>query len=180
MADDKEVMDVLANQKGSELFEQAKKDYPYLADKDIVFKYSPNPNDQRMLEFYHPEETERPEYMPAGKVGIEVFNPKTGALDILGDYVSHYGVQTDPNLKTLYEQFGQSLDPQTMMNRYAYYKSNLGEDRPYEQWMESSGLPEMFRGYTFKQWGSDDEAKQMYTPQQLEILDKVRSYLNVK
>jgi hypothetical protein len=180
MADDKEVMDVLANQKGSELFEQAKKDYPYLADKDITFKYSPNPSDQRMLEFYHPEETERPEYMPAGKIGIEVFNPKTTPLDILGDYVSHYGKQADPNLKSLYEQFEQSLDPQAMMNRYTFHTSNLGENRPYEKWYEMTGLPELFRGYTFKQFGPEEEAKSYYTPQQLEILDKVRSYLNVQ
>jgi hypothetical protein len=35
----------------------------------------------------------------------------------------------------------------------------------------------MFRGYTFNQW---ENAKDMYTPQQLQVLDQVRKYLGVK
>jgi len=184
---DTSMLDIIATDKGNQLFQQAQKEYPYLANKDIAFKYSPNPADERMLEFYHPEETERPQYMPAGKVGIEVFSPKASPLDILADYVSHYAVGTnaqgqpiDPKLQALYQQFQNQLSPATLPDRYYYHVKNLGETRPYEQWLESTGLPELFRGYTFKQFGPEEEAKKMYTPEQLKTLDQVRSYLNVK
>ena len=162
---------------GAQMFEKAQKEYPYLADKDISFAYTPSKGDDRQLEFYHPEETERPAYIPRGKVGIEVFNPQVKPLDILGDYVSHYAVNQDPALQALYKQFSGQLDPKVMQERYQYHQQNLGEQRPYDQWHEMTGLPEIFRGYTFNQW---PDAKQMYTPEQLQTLDKVRQYLNIK
>jgi hypothetical protein len=162
---------------GSLMFEGAKKEYPYLADKDIAFAYTPTEGDQRMLEFYPPDEEQRPAYIPKGVPGIEVFNPQTKPLDILGDYVSHYGVNVDPQLQELYSQFQGQLDPNMMQQRYQYHVQNLGEQRPYEQWLQTSGLPEMFRGYTFNQW---ENAKDMYTPEQLKTLDAVRSYLRIK
>ena len=64
-----------------------------------------------------------------------------------------------------------------MQERYQYHTQNLGENRPYEQWMQMTGLPEMFRGYTFNQW---QDAAKMYTPEQLQTLNAVRSYLGIK
>ena len=95
----------------------------------------------------------------------------------MGDYASHYGVDTDPQLKALYAQFAGQLDPKAMQERYQYHTQNLGENRPYEQWMQMTGLPEMFRGYTFNQW---QDAAKMYTPEQLQTLNAVRSYLGIK
>jgi hypothetical protein len=166
---------------GAMMFEKAQKEYPYLAGKDISFMYSPQ-QDDRMLEFWHPDEpgsseSPRPDTLPLGKPGVQVFNPKTSPLDILGDYVSHYGVQADPRLAAMYQQFGQSLDPAMMQRRYAEHQQMFGEKRPYEDWYSSTGLPEYFRGYTFNQW---PDAAQMYTPEQLQILNQVRQYLGVK
>ena len=98
---------------GSMMFERTKEEYPYLADKDISFKYSPNEG-RGFLEFYGEDEPGSPEYprpkeFPMGKIGLEVFNPKTRPLDILGDYVSHYGVEKDPYLSERYQQFSQSF-----------------------------------------------------------------------
>ena len=56
--------------------------------------------------------------------------------------------------------------------------TQIDEKRPYEQWYQMTGLPEMFRGYTFNQFGQN--AEQMYTPQQLETLNAVRQYLGIK
>ena len=174
MADNNEIF-------GTMLFERAKKEYPYLSDKDISFMYSPA-SGNRVLEFYAPDEpgdpkSPRPSQLPMGEVGIQVFSPKAKPLDILGDYVSHYAVEKDPKLASLYSQFGQSLDPKMMQQRYQYHQQHFGEKRPYEQWLQTSGLPEMFRGYTFNQW---PDAAKMYTPQQLQILDQVRQYLGIK
>jgi hypothetical protein len=171
MADDKDLL-------GQIMFDKAQKEYPYLQGKDISFAYTPTPNETRQLEFYPPEETQRPAYIPSGRPGIEVFNPNVKPIDILGDYVSHYAVQNDPRLKEMYGQFQQSIDPATMQQRYQYHQQNFGEQRPYEQWLQQTGLPEYFRGYTFNQWG--DNAAQMYTPQQLNILNQIRNYLGIK
>ena len=171
MANDNEVM-------GRMMFEKAQKEYPYLSGKDIAFSYTPK-KDDRKLEFYGPEETERPKNIPSGKVGIEVFNPKVSPLDILGDYVSHYAVQNDPRLKELYAQFQSQLNPDEMLKRYQYHQQHLGEQRPYSEWLKLVGSPEVFRGYTFNQWPSEFSQK-YYTPEQIKTLNEVRSYLGIK
>jgi len=160
---------------GQMLFDKAKTEYPYLANQDIAFKYTPSENPEYMLEHYQGEDI--PDWGKGRKQAIEVFNTKTSPLDILGDAVSHYGVNSDPQLQALYQQFSGQLDPAMMQQRYQYHADNLGEKRPYDQWYQSTGLPEMFRGYTFNQW---DNAKSMYTPEQLQTLDAVRSYLKIK
>ena len=160
---------------GSLMFENAKKEYPYLANQDIAFKYSPKTNSEYMLEHYQGDDL--PDWAKGKTTGIEVFNPKTTPLDILGDAVSHYGVNNDQKLKELYAQFENQLDPNMMQQRYQYHVQNLKETRPFEEWMKMTGLPEMFRGYTFNQW---ENAKDMYTPEQLKTLDAVKSYLRIK
>jgi len=45
---------------GQMMFDRAKQDYPYLADKDIAYKYSPKEG-RGFLEFYPPDETGSPE-----------------------------------------------------------------------------------------------------------------------
>ena len=169
---DTSVLDTISADKGAKLLEVAQKESPYLAGKDIAYKYSPQQNPEYMLEFY--KGGDLPEWAKGKQTAIEVFNPKTTPLDILGDYASHYGVDTDPQLKALYAQFAGQLDPKAMQERYQYHTQNLGENRPYEQWMQMTGLPEMFRGYTFNQW---QDAAKMYTPEQLQTLNAVRSYL---
>lgn len=177
MADENEMLNTIGYDRGSRLMDIAREEYPYLKDKPIEFKYTPMQGEDRQLEFYPPEETQRPEYFPMGKPAIEVFNPMVRPIDILGDYVSHYGVKADPQLQALYGQFTGALDPQIMQQRYQYHQQNFGEKRPYEQWAEMTGVPEMFRGYTFGQW---QDAERMYTPAQLNILNQVKKYLGIK
>ena len=172
---DTSILDTISKDRGTNLLQEATKAYPYLKGKDIAYKYTPS-KDERMLEFYRGEDI--PEWGKGKQVAIEVFNPKTRPIDVLGDYVSHYGVQADPKLKELYSGFAGSLDPKMMQERYQYHVKNFGEKRPYDQWYQATGLPEMFRGYTFNQWGKD--AARMYTPQQLDYLNQVRQYLGVK
>lgn len=179
--DDDLMMEQLGLDRGSKLFSKAVEEYPYLADKDIAYTFTPS-KDDRYLEFYPPEEIGSPEYprpetLPVGKVGIQVFNPKTRTIDILGDYVSHYGVENDPKLKEMYGTFTQTVPEAFMRNRYQEHQRKFNEARPYADWYKQTGMPEYFRGYTFNQWGNAD---QMYTPQQLEILNQIRQYLGIK
>jgi len=197
---DTSILDTIKNDQGGKLLETAQKEYPYLSNKSIAYKYTPS-KDFRQLEFYHGEDL--PDWAKsAGKqTAIETFNPSARPIDILGDYVSHYAVKQDPQLMSLYQQFSQNVPKQTYQKRLNETIQNLQEsikntNDPEQKkmlteelqsmktnpkgWWDRVGLPEYFRGYPFKQWGTDDEAKIMYTPQQLKILDKVRSYLNVK
>ena len=183
---DTSILDTIKTDRGNKLFERAQQEYPYLAGKDIAYKYSPQQG-RGFLEFYDPQETGSPEYprpkeLPLGKVGIEVFNPKTRPIDILADYVSHYGVEKDPYLAQRYQEFIGSMSPQQrqiLQQQYKYYQQHpeYQEKRPYEEWEKASGLPAYFRGYTFNQWENPQE---MYSPQQIEMLNQVRKYLGVK
>ncbi|MFM1891825.1 MAG: hypothetical protein RLZ44_902 [Pseudomonadota bacterium] len=155
--------------------------FPYLRDKDFDVVYSPRSDDSRVLEFYPPGEPgapdrPRPQALPIQRPGIEIFKPSTRPIDVLADYVSHYAVNEDAELSKLYRQFSASLDPAAMQKRYEYHRQNFGEQRPYESWLKSTGIPEMFRGYTFGQW---ENAERMYTPKQLQILDRVRMKLGL-
>ena len=171
---------------GETLFERAKKEYPYLSDKDIAYKYSPQKG-RGFLEFYSPEETGSPEYprpkeLPMGKVGLEVFHPKTKTMDVLADYVSHHAVENDPYLAQRYQQFSGSMTPdqkQRLQEQYQYYQKHpdYKEQRPYADWEKSTGMPGYFRGYTFNQW---ENPKELYTPEQINVLDEVRQHLGVK
>jgi hypothetical protein len=182
---DTSILDTIKSDQGGKLFETAQKEYPYLSGKDIAYKYSPQQG-RGFLEFYDPQETGSPEYprpkeLPLGKVGIEVFDPKTKPIDILADYVSHYGVEQDPYLAQQYQQFAGSMSPeqrQRLQQQYQYYQQHpeYKEQRPYEEWEKASGMPGYFRGYTFNQW---DNPQEMYSPQQIQMLDQVRKYLGV-
>lgn len=172
----------LVEQNMPDLLEQARTVYPYMQDKEVNFMQSKRPGEGKKLEYWPNDEPgdeayPRPPELPIGKAGIEVFEKDVRPIDVLADYVSHEGVYRDPKLAALYQEFAKRTDPAVLQARYQYHRENYGENRPYEQWLERAGLPEIFRGYTFDQWGKD--AKDYYTPEQLEVLDEVRRYLGI-
>ena len=155
--------------------------YPYLKDKPFDFLYTPNPNADVYLETYNPEETgpptaPRPKELPLGRYGIQVFKPNTRPIDVLGDYVSHAGVKEDPTLSKLYEEFKSATPDAVMKARYKEHQQ-FGEKRPYSAWLEMTGYPELFRGYTFDQFGPNSE--RIYSPEQLKVLNKVKQYVGI-
>ena len=166
--------------------EKAKELYPYLKDKD--FDYTEQLTDDEkagFLEFWEPGDegppdgsVKRPEGIGIDRMGIEVRNDKTRPIDILGDYVSHEAVKSDPKLKDIYDRYLSTLTEEQLRTKYEYEKKNYGENRPFEQWAERSGKPGMFRGYTFNQF-SEKEIEEAYTPEQLDILDEAKEYLNI-
>lgn len=170
-----------------ERLSEAKRQFPYLQNKD--FDYVENLTDDKKagyLEFWEPGDegppdgsVKRPEGIGIDRMGIEVRNPNTRPIDILGDYVSHEAVYSDPKLKDIYDRYTSTLTDEQLKVKYEYEKKNYGEDRPFEQWAERSGKPGMFRGYTFDQF-SEDEIKEAYTEEQLKILDEARDYLGIK
>lgn len=157
------------------------KQYPYLAGKPVDFLYTPNPNADVYLETYGrtetgPPDAPRPKELPLGRYGIQVFKPNTRPIDILGDYVSHGGVNDDPVLAKLYADFKSATPDAVMKERYKEHQS-FGEKRPYSKWLEMTGYPELFRGYTFDQFGPD--SARMYSPAQLKVLNQVKQYVGI-
>ena len=168
------------------LLEQARSLYPYLRGANLSLVETPDRMDDRKLEYWAPGDAgwdwrgkhyDRPPELPSDTHGIQVFHD-TRPIDILADYVSHAAVNNDPILRDLYKQFSNSVSEDTMKDRYAYHRDQRGETRPYQEWKDATGLPELFRGYTFDQFG--DGASALYTQKQLDILDKVKSHLGIE
>jgi hypothetical protein len=166
-----------------DVFEQAMEMYPVLRGLGIEYKISPNPEERRMLEFYPPDETgskkyPRPDEIPIDKLGVEIFNEDVRPLDILGDVTSHWLIYNHPEYIKYYDDFVESMSPeqkQRLMGQYKHYVSQ-GEERPYEQWEQMTGLPAYFRGYAFKQW-PDEFNERAYTPEQREMFDRMMNQL---
>jgi hypothetical protein len=121
----------------------------------------------------------RPDALPLGQAGVENYHGQP--LDILGDVVSHKMVKDDPPTADIYQKFQGSMQPwqrKILHEQYAYARQNEGEQRPFEQWQETTGMPAYLRGYTFNQW-PEAATKEMYTPEQRSLLDALRSYLGV-
>lgn len=164
--------------------QQAQSEFPILNKLGLLYKESPG-RAQGFLEFWPGEETgtpmyPRPQDFPMGKAGVEVFDPNTRPIDIMGDVASHHLIQSDPVVKQHYQQFQQSMTPdqtRRLQKQYQHAQENEGEKRPFEQWKERTGLPGYFRGYAFKQW---DKPEDMYTPAQMKKFDEMMQYLRQK
>jgi hypothetical protein len=178
----------------SEFKRRSEQQYPYLQDKNLRVAYNPD-RKQGMLEFYPPQEVgseqyPRPEQFPIDKFGVDIRSPMTRPIDVLGDYVSHYGIYTDPVLMASYKEIEKSLTGEQkdfLKRQYEDYKRgyfinesgdkvSLGEKEKgtFEEWLDRSGLPGFYRGNIFNQW--EDK---YYTPRQLELFKKAKQYLGV-
>ncbi|MDE2105179.1 MAG: hypothetical protein KGL39_48575, partial [Patescibacteria group bacterium] len=131
-------------------------------------------------EFWPPGETgskstPRPTSIPLNSPGITVYSDKVRPIDILGDTVSHYLVNTNPTYQKFYKDFADSVTPQQekmLKDQYNWAIVHEGEKRPYAEWRKVSGLPAYFRGYAFKQW-PDEFNQKNYTPGQRKLLDQM-------
>ncbi len=167
-----------------DVFQQARDMYPALRDLDINYKISNNPQDNRKLEFFPQNErgspnSPRPRELPINKLGMEIYNEDVRPLDVLADVTSHHLIYNDPTYKKYYDDFVNSFTPeqeQRLKGQYEYSVKNNGEERPFEQWAETTGLPGYFRGYAFKQW-PDDFNKNAYTSDQLDMFDLMMNQL---
>jgi hypothetical protein len=170
-------------------FQNALDQYPILQGLGIGYKYSPGASEGNMLEFWPAGETgdssfPRPTSLDINKPSVEVYSDKTRPIDILGDVVSHYLVNTDPVVKKAYQDFRNSIatnpeQSQRLLEQYQYAQQNEGEKRSFGEWVNTSGMPAYFRGYTFDQWPADVK-QQFYTDKQRAQLDALMTYLQAK
>jgi hypothetical protein len=121
----------------------------------------------------------RPQQLPMGQMGLEIRDPGTRPIDVLGDIVSHNLVNTDPTVKGVYENFQKSMTPQQqriLQEQYQWAQKNEGEKGSFEDWKMRAGLPGFFRGYAFQQWPKEFN-DQVYTPEQKQMFDQMMQYL---
>ena len=156
------------------VFEEAQKQWPILRNPDILYKRTPREGGDK-LEAFPPDEPgsperPRPQEFPSNKYGIEVYSDQTRPIDVLGDVVSHFLINTDPRIADL-----TSHQEDRLRSQYKWYKDR-GENRSYDDWRKTSGLPAYFRGYPFQQWKN---SRSWYTHQQLQLLDDMMRYLSM-
>lgn len=166
------------------VIDQAQQQYPALGNLGLVGQVRQGQTDGRKVEFWPPNEPgnqqyPRPQDIPMGRPGVEVFDQNLRPIDVLGDVTSHYLMQTDPKVQGYYNQFQQSLNDDQrgrLREQYDWYQKNAGEQRPYDQWESNTGLPAYFRGYAFQQWPQDFNER-AYTPDQRQMFDQMINYL---
>lgn len=172
---------MVAPQQDDLVMQRAKQQFPILNGMDVGFKNNPG-GGKGYLEFWPRDEigtadAPRPREFPLGQIGVEVYDPTTRPIDIMGDVASHHLVHTDPVVGRTYRQFEESLTSEQQTRLRDQYQSaikNEGEARPYEDWYQHSGLPAYFRGYAFQQW---DKPEELYTPAQRRSFDHMMNYL---
>ena len=166
-----------------EVWEQAQQEYPRLRSQQVSYKRTPRQGAEK-LEAWPPQEPgsrerPRPKEFPIDRYGVEVYSQQTRPIDVLGDVVSHFMVNSDPTIKDIYNRFSSSLTSQQMdrlMSQYKWSQAHERERRDFTQWMTSSGLPAYFRGRPFQQW-PERGTENWYTPQQLQMFDEMMRYL---
>lgn len=181
---------VVPNPPAQNLLQQAQSQYPVLKGQDYGYVENFKPN-SGFLEHWDPGDPGeapnsptslnalRPSQIPLDKHGLEIRDPNTRPIDILGDIASHHLRFTDPVVKKSYEDLQKSISPdqeRILQDQYQYAQKNEGETGSYDDWKDRAGMPGFFRGYTFQQWPQDFNDK-VYTPQQKSNLDGLMGYL---
>lgn len=171
------------------LLQQAQAQYPVLKSQDYGYVENFKPN-SGYLEHWDPGDAGvaptsptsldalRPAALPMDKPGLEIRDPSTRPIDILGDIASHHLRFTDPVVKSAYQDLQDSMTPQQnaiLQDQYDYAQKNEGETGSFDDWKDRAGMPGFFRGYTFQQWPKDFNDK-AYTPEQRQKLDKLMNY----
>lgn len=151
--------------------------YPKLqgANWQVGYGKSNDPNQQ--LEFYPPDESRNPK---PGNPYIEIFNKglQGDALQsaIFGDML-HYAPTISPQFAQSRQQFQNSLTPQQIDFHKRRY-SESGDPRPFDQWMNQSGLDAHIRGYLAPDSADEWRRGKAYTPEQIKILEAMKTYLS--
>ena len=184
MSDTPPILDTIAQQQGAGIFETAQKQFPYLADKDIAYRFAPQAaaDPSYQSETYRAEDI--PDWAKGRQAAIEVYNPKVSPADLLAEYVSHVARFDDPRIAPLYQQFAQTFQTPEMQTRLRqdYQEEQPTEDgkpTPFETYIEMNRIPAYMRGYAFQQW-PQDFATRVLSPQQQDYLNQIRSIVGYK
>lgn len=152
--------------------------YPWTAGIDLNIINSTAKGDKsRKLEFYPADERDNPH---PGRPTIEIFDPSMSATDLMGEVLSHHLPKVDPTVAQFRAKILSSMTPQQIKEIQGDYENekraglvDKGDD--LRTWIGKQGGDSFFRGYPTGQWPSS-----VYTPEQKQIYEQLRSYLTAK
>lgn len=161
---------------------------PYTSN--LVIKYVANQGDSRQLEFYPPWEAMNPN---AGKSTVEIYNNKLKGdelqraiagdlLHLVGSIDPTTGFPVDQAYYDLKQNFINSITPQQNLvdarvfeTEKPLYKDNLPA---FDDWMRMNRSDAYIRGYITPDAADEWRKQNVYTPDQISILDNIKQYLS--
>lgn len=162
---------------------------PHMANAAIV--QSPDPGDERQLEFHHPLSAENP--VP-GKMTFEMFRPFKGAEreDAVAADALHYlggkiqddsGPPVDPKWTAMRDQlWNMRTVGQRAVDAKSYREdAAAGDDRPFDRWADRNRKDAYIRAGIFPQrnpdWNRGPDDPMGWTPEQRAHFAAMRAYL---
>jgi len=165
------------------LLAQTTQEYPFVAKHNAMVVVNPMEN-RGYAETYPIGETGRP--LPGGvydkhfalpndRVGVEVFKPDQFTHHDLAAEILHI----DPMANKAREQLVKTWTPeqlQTLKQRALDYQATLDEGRPEADAIKNA-TDAALRGYTVGQWPEEINKELAYSPEQLKVLDSLKTYM---
>jgi hypothetical protein len=163
------------------ILSQAQESYPFVKQHNPVVALGQG---QGFAETWPPEETGRPdEYgrptrpqsMPMGKLGVEIYKPSEFSHHDLAAEMLHI----DPIANKTREQLLKTWTPkqiETLKHHALDYQATIDEGRSHEDALQNA-TDSALRGYTVGQWPEEINKKLNYSPKQLKELDTLKMYM---
>jgi len=133
------------------------------------------------LEYYHAN-TEDSSPLPSLNT-IEVFDPNlTGQWleDAVAGEALHGLPFVDPRFASMRRAFQQSLTPAQVAFDQRKFKETAAPNDTFESFMDRSWLDAYIRGYLFPDKNDEWRQSGVYTPEQRDMLERMRSYITKK
>ena len=152
-----------------------KDQYPMFSDIVVRDLRDQGVSDGRRMEYYSSEDS------PTGEEMIDIFDPALQGEELQNAIVGEF-LHSAPTRSKEYAELRDVLQsiktPQQNQDdiaRYEYAKENYGESRPFEKWLDVSGLDAFIRGYAVGQWEPE-----YYTDEQKLVIDMMMDIVKEK
>jgi len=165
------------------LLKEATKAYPFVAKHNPMVVVNPM-EDKGFAETYPLGETGAPlpnggfskhSSLPIDRIGVEVFKPNQFTHHDLAAEMLHI----DPVANQAREALTKTWSPKqlkTLKEHALDYQATLDEGRPEADAIKNA-TDSALRGYTVGQWPEEINKALAYSPQQLKVLDSLKSYM---
>jgi hypothetical protein len=162
------------------LLQMAEQKYPFINQYNPIVSMSPNAGGGDYAETWRINDMgdrsrPRPKAIPPNRIGVEVYRPNDfGPTDLAAEFL-----HVDPYANATRAALLKSLSPQqiaTLKHAAGDYADTLKMGGTEQKAIENS-VDSAMRGYTVGQWPADANAEMRYTPQQLQMLDALKRYM---
>lgn len=165
----------------SDLLSKATKEYPFISKHNPVVVLGQG---EGYAETYPIGETgkplgegkfSRPDTLPRDKVGIEIYKPDNFDHNDLAGEILH----ADPVANATRNKLAASITPhqlKVLKEHSLDYQATLDEGRSTKDALQNATDSAM-RGYVINQWPEEVNKAMRYTPNQLKLLDNLKTYM---